>query len=365
MKSVGIITYHGSHNYGSMLQAYALQQTVLKLGYKCEIINFRTERQKRFYRPFFCSTERRRLLKALIFPVLAYGDMRKYRRFEKFLCEKLILSEKEYATGSELKNAAPTYDAYVSGSDQIWNTYCFDFDSVYFLDFVKNGRKIAYAPSMGPKPLEEVSSEYYSMIRDNVRGYDAVSVREALAASLVKEISGIEAEVTLDPTLLIPEDEWRIVAGEKPLVDNPYLLLYTPWYNEHLYEAAARLAEKLDLDVVCTIHDSYLKWRKNRRFHFRLATGPVEFLNLVMNSRYVVSGSFHAVVFSIIFRKPFYTLNGKADSRVAPLLAQTHLEHFAEFPDEIITDNQSKLSSANKLLQPLIDQSITYLKNSL
>ncbi len=151
MKKVGIITFHASHNYGSMLQAYALQQVVLSMGYDCAIINFRNIAQKEMYKPIFMrGTLYGKCVRFIIQAPYALGILKKYRLFEKFLKEDLILSSKEYNTLKDLENAEFKYDYYISGSDQIWNVESWDFSYAYFLTFVKSGKRIAYAPSMGP-----------------------------------------------------------------------------------------------------------------------------------------------------------------------------------------------------------------------
>lgn len=151
MKKVGIITFHAAHNYGSMLQAYALQQVVLSMGYDCEIINFRSIVQKEQYKPIFMvGTLYGKCVRFIIQATYALGILKKHRLFERFLKEELILSKKEYTTLKDLESENFNYDYYISGSDQIWNTYTIDFNYAYFLPFVKSGKRIAYAPSMGP-----------------------------------------------------------------------------------------------------------------------------------------------------------------------------------------------------------------------
>ena len=110
---VGIITFHASHNYGSMLQAYALQQTVLRLGHECEIINLRTSIQKRYYLPFLLQPGKRKKAKAIIHPILAIDDVRKYWKFEKFLKDKYILSPRTYSTAEALKEDCLDYDFFI------------------------------------------------------------------------------------------------------------------------------------------------------------------------------------------------------------------------------------------------------------
>lgn len=128
-KRVGIITFHAAHNYGSMLQAYALQQTISNMDFLCEIINFRTQRQKDMYcLDFERGSVYERVKRFFIQLPYVSGLLDKHRLFEDFLQKELVLSEKEYSTLQELEKANFSYDYYISGSDQIWNDICIDFD---------------------------------------------------------------------------------------------------------------------------------------------------------------------------------------------------------------------------------------------
>lgn len=318
---VGIITFHASHNYGSMLQAYALQQTILRMGHECEIINFRTDIQRSGYKPFYLRGGIRGVVKALLYPRFAYNDSRKHKLFEDFIKEKLILSEREYHTIDELTKADFDYDVYISGSDQIWNTLCFDFDWAYFLPFVKRGKKIAYAPSMGPDPENQVSHENDLRIAEYISKYDALSVRESRTVRRLKSANINKlCEVALDPTLLLNAAEWRRMISDKPLIEGKYIFLYTPSYDEKIFEKAADISDKQNFKVIVSIPDNIRKWSHDRRFRFYTAVGPIEFLNLINYSDIVVAKSFHAVVFSILLDKPYISVGGMDDSRVANLL---------------------------------------------
>ncbi len=208
MKKIGIITFHASHNYGSMLQAYALKRTVEALGYICEIINFRTKRQKDIYKPFCLSAHWLQILKTIKYPKLALDDLKKHRLFEKFLRNYLTTSHKEFSNSQQLADAHLDYDAYISGSDQIWNTCCFDYDAAYFLDFTSNATKIAYAPSMGPNPETQVKASDEPAIKAYLSAYNFISVREEGTADRVERIAGKRPEVCLDPTLLLNKEKW-------------------------------------------------------------------------------------------------------------------------------------------------------------
>lgn len=132
---IGTITFHGAHNYGSMLQAYALQKAIASKGADCEIINFRTEAQKRIYRVFSGRKRLGPILKDLSHIPFYFLLKKKHRLFEKFLTKYLLTSKNEYATLDELIHAPLDYDTIVCGSDQIWKAGIADFNYAYLLPF--------------------------------------------------------------------------------------------------------------------------------------------------------------------------------------------------------------------------------------
>lgn len=319
-KKVGIITFHASHNYGSMLQAYALQQTMFNMGYDCEIINFRTKRQKKMYHPLFSYGSLLGTFKRFILSLMHLKSLWvKYRLFESFLNDYLKLTSKEYATLDELEKESFSFDIFISGSDQIWNTHCRDFDWAYFLPFCKKGNKIAYAPSMGPCPEEEVLDDNSEFISNYLCQYDAISVREERTGKRIRDFLNIDCQLTLDPTLLLSLKEWEVLIDEKPIIKGDYIFLYTPFYYEKAYVEAEKLSHKYNMKVVVSqmFYDiSCLKFH----FEYYLAAGPKEFLNLCKNAKLVCGYSFHLVVFSLFFKVPFIAIDGKKDSRIMNLL---------------------------------------------
>lgn len=369
-KTVGIITFHGSFNYGSMLQAYALQQVVTRLGYECEIINFRTQKQKDFYRPSFLRGRWLGRIKRTIlyFPYL-FQLLAKQRCFQDFMMNNLKLSAKEYATLQELEYANLHYDYYISGSDQIWNTHCFDFDWAYFLPFVKSGKKIAYAPSMGPLPDVEVATSNEEQIKRLIASYDFISVREAGTANRIGEFIENEYQTVLDPTLLLDKELWMKMAGDKAFVNGDYILLYTPWYNEKTFSVAARLAEKMNLKVVVTqMYDGNVNhWLYKSDYKPYLATGPIEFLNLCKYATCIIGNSFHLAVFSVMLSKSFYIVNGMSDSRVSNLLRMTGLENRSVNEDESFTAINWDIDfvTAHRLLEAEKQRSLKWIKDCL
>ncbi|MCM1138968.1 MAG: polysaccharide pyruvyl transferase family protein [Muribaculum sp.] len=353
---VGIITFHASHNYGSMLQAYALQQVVMSLGHECEIINFRTKRQRRCFKPFWGEYPKIDMFKTFVrFPRISYNAYAKYCLFETFLKEDLKLSEHEYNTYSDLEERAQGYDAYISGSDQIWNVSCYDWDMAYGLGFVRSGRKIAYAPSMGPRPEKEAFTqiERLDFLVNCIKKYGALSVREDGTAKIVEKLTGIKPDVVLDPTLLLSSSDWLKLEARDELIKGDYILLYTPWENESLYQEAISIGEKFKTKVVVTMHYGYMQHRNTPNVIFRVATGPKEFINLIRNARLVIGASFHAAAFAIILGRQLYAYHGMEDSRIMSLLSLSNLEQFAEKPKSLMSQEQLSVVYAN--VYPKID----------
>ena len=138
-KTVGVMTFHAAHNYGSSLQAYALKTVIQNLGLDCEIINFRTEKQKDQYAPLTKRKGIKYLVKNTYFLLNYKNRKKKHERFESFITKYLIHNQLEYSSLDMLYEIQPDYDYYVSGSDQVWNPIPRDADKAYFLPFVKNG----------------------------------------------------------------------------------------------------------------------------------------------------------------------------------------------------------------------------------
>lgn len=328
-KKVGILTFHSSYNYGSMLQAYALQQVIIHMGCICNIINFRTSRQREFYKPPFMQGRVwgriKRMLKYMpyIVPLL-----KKQSLFEAFMSEKFILTNKEYMTLEDLASGKFDFDYYISGSDQIWNTACFDFDWAYFLPFVNKGKKISYAPSMGSNPEKSFDCKLSSKIETLLSQYSAISVREKGTAFLLKKITNQNYPVMLDPTLLLDSSYWNNIAGDQPLVSYKYIYFYAPWFNEIVFEKAKELAKHLNLKIIVSqvYNDNGNNWIDDNIFIPYLAVGPIEFLNLCKFADFTIGMSFHLAVFSILLHTPFYIINGMNDNRVKDLLELTDLE---------------------------------------
>lgn len=184
MNKIGILTFHAAHNYGSVLQSYASVMTLRKLGYMPEIINLRNQAQIDAYRIFHSGDS----ITRKAFNLLLYPKLRsRFRKFEHFINHILPVSAKEYRSGKELDIDKLDYDIYYTGSDQVWNPACQDFESAYYLDFVNHRRPtVAYAPSMG-KATFDVADE------KRIKGCWFMSIIYPVAKSAVQSLSPVSA----------------------------------------------------------------------------------------------------------------------------------------------------------------------------
>lgn len=377
-KKVGIITYHAAHNYGSMLQAYALQQTIIGMGFDCEIINFRTKRQREMYTPRFMNERSiRKIIKYILTLGYIKDSYQQYQLFENFLSTRLALTNKEYTTLEELEqDPLLKFDYLLSGSDQIWNTFCQDFDWAYFLPFAQTGKRIAYAPSMGRQVSVEVGNLYDSQMSSFLKHYDTLSARERMTAKKIEETTGYLPEVVVDPTLLYPRDKWKELAGDTPLINKEYIFLYMPWFDQETFDLALKYSERKQLPVVLTLLPNQSKWdiirllRKKVQLH--CSTGPLEFLNICKYAKAIIAKSFHAVIFSMIFERPFYAIQGISDDRINDLLRKAGIleKHNLDSNNfEAITKDQLpetiNYECAFQSLSREIEHSFSFLKNAL
>lgn len=316
-KTVGIITIFNVNNYGAELQAYATQKALQQMGYDAELINYPFYKNERHIptdasKPVFPMPFKKRLVEwaypkvanlKLLFQHAISGEKR-LSNFAGFHNQFTKLSP-EYRTIEALYNAEKKYDAYIVGSDQVWNPGVYSSLNPYFLKFAPKERKrISYASSFGVASVPEYSKAYY---REVLAGLDAISVREENAVQLVKDLCGKDAQWVLDPTLLLNVQEWMEVA--KPVADLPekYLLLYELTPCPYLKALALKIAKEEGLKVVRITKDAALVEKDGSIINVTDA-GPSEFLWMFDHADFVVTNSFHGTAFSINFNKDFYVV---------------------------------------------------------
>lgn len=299
MKTVSIMTWYSYENYGSVLQAVALNRVISDLGYKAVDIAYDPSFGRATHegaRLSFASKVIRKIANNArgIFPA---NSIDKSQLFNSFVSRFLTLTD-DLESKEALSLFSNCFDAYVCGSDQIWSPRC--FDSSYYLDFVGDSqRMVAYAPSFGCDSLEPFSSG--DQIASLLRRFNSIGVREASAVDIVERCTGRKPLVVLDPTLLLDGKEWERFATQ--ISENePYCLIYLLGSDNCNLKCAQEIARANGLRPVLV---PVFKRDQKLDYCARFPIGPAEFLSLVSHANLVCTDSFHGMVFSTIFQKDF------------------------------------------------------------
>ena len=246
MAKVGIITFLHNENYGSSLQAYALQSAVREAGHDCEHIDYMPDRKEKI-RNLLCSGNDLKLiaegLRKRSVRSAQQGAREKSGAIPAFYRERMKLGP-ACRNRAELRKQAEKYDILVCGSDQVWNPVW--LNPAYFLTFAPEGtRKVAYAASLGIRTMP--AARKVRKIRKWTEGFSAISVREEEGAELLEKMTGLKADVMPDPVCLLSREEWEEVAV--PCGEGPYLLCYFIGENESYWEKVRKLSAESGLPV--------------------------------------------------------------------------------------------------------------------
>lgn len=372
---VGVITFHASHNSGSILQTFAFQ-TVLKdkLNVDSEIIDFSNKGQRDYYSVYVPVYSFKHFVKNCFTLLIAKRVKNEYREYEEFINNRLKLSKRRYLSTDEMTSIATDYDCLICGSDQVWNVTCVDRDDAYFLSFARNTKKIAYATSLGAKNINKyaVEPQKYKMY---LQDFTAISVREGNGKKWIEELmngEGPDIHISVDPTLLLKKDEWSSYAGTK-IISGKYIFYYAFNYTKEVNDTVKKISKAYGMPVYMFDVKSW-GVKGNFRFGFKLADqyGPSAFLSLVKNAEMVLTTSFHGTVFSTIFEKKFWYLDSpmhsKDDDRASFLLHQLGLD------DRLVEISKVKemdllvppeFDISRKLVEELRLDSMKYLKDSI
>ena len=320
MKKIGIVSCYFQHNYGSMLQALATQMTLDKLNYENETVdisgfNHEIKKAKLLYFAKASLTSDILLSKlgmaknVLIkkFSKNEYAAMSRIRaeKFDDF-SKKWFRMSSQYTSKRALGNSCKeNYSSVLVGSDQLWlpGNIAADY---YTLNFVpETVNTIAYATSFGQSSLPKDSARKAALFLKKIRH---IGVREESGQKLVKELAGRDVPVVCDPTLLFTGDEWLRIQKDKPIVEDKYILCYFLGNNPPHREFAKRLRKETGCKIVALTHlDEFVKSDEGYADETPYNVDPADFLNLIRNATYVCTDSFHCSVFSMLYKKVFFT----------------------------------------------------------
>ena len=296
MSRVGVITFLHNDNYGSTLQAYALQRTIRSFGHECVHLDYAPDRTEKIRNLLLSGNSpkliaegiRKRSVKAG-----QQGAQRKSKEIPAFYARRMKMSRR-CRNLRELKSAAEEIDILVCGSDQIWNPVW--LNPAYFGIFApQRVKKLAYAASLGiqtPPAAWKIRK-----IRRWIKDFRYVSVREEAGAKLLQEISGVQADIMPDPVCLLTRKEWEEIADPMPAGD-PYLLCYFIGENPEYRKTVRKISEETGLRVleIPVTAEGYAGG-----FELLEGVSPEGFLGAVRGASCFCTDSFHGLVFGSVF----------------------------------------------------------------
>ncbi|MEE0779400.1 MAG: polysaccharide pyruvyl transferase family protein [Massilimicrobiota sp.] len=358
-----ITTFFRAHNYGAMLQAYALQKILKERNYNVEFLNYHDKDIDKHYKIIYTQGENIIMKFKAIIASFYYLpiNIKRYQVFKKFQNQYLITTKQVYKNEYEVKQNPPCSDIYITGSDQVWSSNSDrNLSDIYTLNFGDDKTKrISYAASIGLDKLSDKQKEIYKV---KLKKIDYMSVREITAKRILSDIYKEDINVVLDPTLLLSKDEWDFFCDDIQPVPEKYILVYIVNKNDQCTRIVNELSSITGLKV---IHFGRGKKYENI-LKSSYSEGPKEFVKLIQNAEYIVTTSFHATVFSIIFNKKFWVVPHQVTgSRVIDLLNELDLSERMVFTyNDFLTKNyDSKIDFENaiKVIEKQKSASIKWL----
>ncbi|MDC7168583.1 polysaccharide pyruvyl transferase family protein [Bacteroides stercoris] len=353
-----ILTFEFNYNYGAVLQAFALSKSLEKMGHQVFIMN-------RGWQNFSGCTSTKLSLKKI--PGHLMGKYITLKPFLDFKKEYLSLT-RPIKDAQDLKSISEQFDAVVVGSDQIWNDEIFSYmDCYYFAEsFSPSQLKIAYAVSMG-KDSFTVPTHIRVKLQGLLNQFKAISVRENSGIKLMEQF-GIKAKWVLDPTLLLDKSEYP---QNTKINHSKYLCKFFLDENVSKNTIAQYIAQSHNIGI----KNNYL----NKNFNIPIIRKIInnkylsihQWISNIRDAQFVITDSFHGMVFSIIFNKQFYVIKNakRGNTRFESLLDLLNLT------DRLIDENtpidslnfKDKIDyiPINKQLSNLKETSINFLKQNI
>lgn len=359
---VKVLTFHAVSNHGSALQTLATQKKLESLGCQVEFIDYRRYDCVNAFNLCKFWNRGRHFPSTWIRTLILWPQFKRWDKiFGRFRKKYINLGQSMYTTEEELKSFPLDADAYIVGSDQVWNT---DWNEgiipPFFLSFIPdNKKKISYSSSFG---LSELPKEYKPGIKNLLSKFAHISVRESSGVKILNDL-GLEGEHILDPTLNMDQDFWKQYIGERKIKE-PYLLIYQLYSSKEFDEYAEKVARHKGLKLVrfCTLYHQLLRKGKGV-----LAPEVEDFVTMIYHADMVVTDSFHGTAFCVNLNKNFISIIPKFGDRIYSLLKLVGLEKHAvtDFDNVSISDEKPDFTNVNKVLDQMRDKADKYLRKAL
>ena len=319
---IGVCIKYFHENYGGMLQALATVSLLDDMGLEYELIQYEKRHTPigvlrslpRLFNSILMNDKYeviKKKLGKLEHPEFAHNDAIRMQEFEKFRKVHFTKLSPVFKGMSELRMGANRYSAILTGSDQLWSPAGLP-TNYYNLMFVPDDiRKISYASSFGVNRIPWYQTERTARYLNRI---EFVSMRENRGAELVKELTGREVPVVIDPVLMLDQAEWEKLVPVEGEVQEPYIFAYFLGSNAEHRTLVKEISQKLNCKIVALRHiDQYVPADESFGDIAPYDVGPAHFLNLLRGAEYVCTDSFHGVCFSVIHRKRFVVFNRYQD----------------------------------------------------
>lgn len=357
---IGILTFHSAHNYGAVLQCYALQEYLRSLGHDAYVIDYRPDYLVEYYKLYKKEHWKNKTLgkyslKSIIGECLRVPfRLPRYRAFQKFIDNRLRLYP--YTKSDDYSD----FDAVIFGSDQIWNPKLTGeaFDLVFFGKGI-SCKKVVYAASNKNKTLTSEEQDFY---KKALLQLDYIGVRESTLQQLLQPLTHKPISLNLDPTLLAG----NIIFDNLSVSDGfgfKYVLIYEITYHKEVY----KIAKKYSKERWCKVVGLNSRILSRHFCEMDQTASPEKWIRYIKFAEHIITTSFHGVAFSILLKKKFHYVrqNNPSDYRIESLLNQLNLMDRIIEMDGLVSDAPIDYEAVHKSLDELRSASVQYLHESL
>ena len=319
MSKVGTVSYNiycNFTNYGSALQTWALHQAMKKLDAYPVLVDYcpdilADKDPLNPYKNMWDKDEESKRMVELTMPAIRAN----YEKFNRFYHDQFVRTTQKYTSRNFDQIVNERLDGYVCGSDTIFCPDEFGFDDGYYANYPEmRGNSVSYAASFGDPHFNE---ETYGILNARIKNFKALGIRENQMIPYLKQHISVPVQRTIDPTLLLTGADYEKIVGDKPEYEK-YLLLYSRRYSPQMEAYAEKLANENGWKII----DISLRATNAERGHImRYDAGVEEFLSLIKHAEYIVTNSFHGMIFSVQFRRPFVIFSREqCDNKIDELL---------------------------------------------
>lgn len=340
MKKLAGLTWW-KNNYGSILQAYALQEKISEYSeVEYEIIQQFTVESRTIHNLIEYISEHG-IISTMKYSFAKFGLKRIREREkvnQKFISDNLKISDRYY-NQDNIYMANEIYDGFICGSDQVWNPKLTPLNSIYWLGFADDKKmKIAYAPSIGVQNIDNQRDK--ELIKKNLTSFNAISCREVEGTALINMILGANScgcKHVLDPTMLVDREVWDNLIEKIPNDIEPYIFVYLLRGTKQNRKLIETIARKKGMKIITM---PFLDAKFNITYDYFFgdqkvwSASPAEFINYIANASYVFTDSFHCTVFSCLYHREYYLFEKIGQAQQSRL---NDLQQLLQIPNRLLS----------------------------